>query len=212
MRGKGRGMSKERRFLTPHPSSLIPLLCLAVAGCRIGDRPSVPPEKGAGPAVRFTDVTAAAGISFRHVNGAEGKKYMPETMGSGCAFIDYDNDGWQDLLFVNGEPWSEVQAFRRSGRRPKSRNPPPTMALYRNDGTGRFHEVTAAVGLDVPMYGMGVAIGDWDNDGFDDLAITALGGVYLFHNLSGRRFELSETALVTPRQGGMGVTPRARDR
>src|SRR6266571_5707859 len=103
-------MSKDRRSLIPHPSSLIPLLCLAVAGCRIGDRPSVPPEKGAGPAVRFTDVTAAAGIRFHHVNGAEGNKYMPETMGSGCAFIDYDNDGWQDLLLINGEPWSGVQA------------------------------------------------------------------------------------------------------
>ena len=203
-------MSKDRRSLIPFPSSLIPLLCLAAAGCRIGDRPLVTPEKGTGPAVQFTDVTAAAGIHFQHVNGAEGKKYMPETMGSGCAFIDYDNDGWQDILLINGEPWSGVQAFRRSGvqdrqraststststnlnaRRPERLNARlPTMVLYRNDGTGRFHDVTTAVGLDVPLYGMGVAVGDWDNDGFDDLAVTALGGVYLFHNQDGRRFAL----------------------
>src|SRR5438132_8219189 len=187
-------MSKDRRSLIPHPSSLIPLLCLAAAGCRIGDRPSVPPEKGAGPAVRFTDVTAAAGIRFHHVNGAEGNKYMPETMGSGCAFIDYDNDGWQDILLINGEPW---EGMRDEGRgtstaapHPSSLIPHPSMALYRNDGTGRFHDVTAAVGLDLPLYGMGVAVGDWDNDGFDDFAVTALGGVYLFHNEGGQRFAL----------------------
>jgi len=86
-------MSKGSRLLIPHSPFLIAVLCFFLAGCRIGDRPSGPPEKGAGPAVRFTDVTAAAGIRFHHVNGAEGNKYMPETMGSGCAFIDYDNDG-----------------------------------------------------------------------------------------------------------------------
>src|SRR5713226_8122229 len=114
-------MSKVRRSLIPHPFSLIPLLCLAAAGCQIGDRPAATPEKGTGPAVHFTDVTAAAGIHFQHVNGAEGKKYMPETMGSGCAFLDYDNDGWQDILLINGEPWSGVQAFRRSGVRDRQR-------------------------------------------------------------------------------------------
>jgi hypothetical protein len=142
----------------------------------------------------LTDVTNLAGIHFHHVNGAEGKKYMPETMGSGCAFVDYDNDGWQDLLLINGEPWSSVSAFRRAGKRANAASrlnaSLPTMALYHNDGAGRFQDVTRSVGLDVPMYGMGAAVGDWDNDGFDDLAITALGGVYLFHNQGGRRFRL----------------------
>jgi Ca2+-binding RTX toxin-like protein len=203
---------------------LLSLLCLA-SGCHGGVGSSSSSEAAPRSGIRFTDVTAAAGISFQHVNGAEGKKYMPETMGSGCAFIDYNNDGWQELLFVNGEPWSDVQARGsravaarpgthavgdggtraagpgagprgRSGRRPHTRSPAPTMALYRNDGTGRFHEVTVAVGLDVPMYGMGAAVGDWDNDGFDDLAITALGGVYLFHNEEGRRFRLVSSALL----------------
>src|SRR5207244_2571586 len=137
-----------------------------IAGCRSGP---APPSAGGGGGrtgrvMSFTDVTAAAGIDFRHENGAVGQKLMPETMGSGCAFLDYDHDGWQDLLLVNGERWGGVQAFRRSGRVPG-----PTMLLYRNDGTGQFHDVTAAVGLDIPMYGMGVAVGDWDNDGFDDL-------------------------------------------
>src|SRR5947209_8701619 len=179
-------------------SSLVTLLFLVV-GCRVGDATSAPSGATRGQRIHFTDVTAAAGINFRHSNGAEGRKYMPETMGSGCAFLDYDNDGWQDILLINGEPWGGVRRsvfgvrshlFRH--RTPNAEHPTPTMALYRNDGAGRFHDVTAAVGLDVPMYGMGVAVGDWDNDGFDDLAVTALGGVYLFHNEEGRRFGLME--------------------
>jgi hypothetical protein len=191
----------------------IVVLSLSIGGCR---RPGVSPGASGGeepsspkgmpnPALRFTDVTAAAGIAFRHENGAEGRKYMPETMGSGCAFLDFDNDGWEDILLINGQPWSGVQVYgrrvpaqrvdvqERHPRRPNTRTPEhpntPTMALYRNDGTGHFQDVTAAVGLDVPLYGMGVAVGDWDNDGFDDLAVTALGGVRLFHNRLGRRFE-----------------------
>src|SRR5947209_17065268 len=141
-------------------SSLVTLLFLVV-GCRVGDATSAPSGATRGQGIHFTDVTAAAGINFRHSNGAEGRKYMPETMGSGCAFLDYDNDGWQDILLINGEPWSGVQVFRSSGvqtastRHLKTRTPehlntrPATMALYRNDGTGRFHDVTASVGLDV---------------------------------------------------------------
>jgi enediyne biosynthesis protein E4 len=172
---------------------IVSFLFLA-AGCRQGRDPVRSTGAVSDPGIRFTDVTAQSGIHFRHTNGAAGRKYMPETMGSGCAFLDYDNDGWQDLLFVNGEPWPEVRAYRSSarepaGRRARSRHDPPTMALYRNDGAGRFYDVTAAAGLNLPLYGMGAAVGDWDNDGFDDLAITALGGVFLFHNEDGRRFD-----------------------
>src|SRR6266849_2670964 len=99
--------------LIPHSSFLIPCLCLLIAGCRVGRGPDSASEAGKSPAVRFTDVTTAVGINFRHVNGAEGKKYMPETMGSGCAFLDYDNDGWQDILLINGEPW---EGMRDEGR------------------------------------------------------------------------------------------------
>jgi len=125
------------------------------------------------PTVKFTDVTAAAGIKFVHNNGAYGDKLLPETMGGGVAFFDYDYDGHQDLLFVNSTYWP--------GHVPPGKQP-PTMALYRNDGRGHFTDATAGSGLDVSLYGMGVAVGDYDNDGLPDVFITALGGDRLFHN------------------------------
>jgi hypothetical protein len=150
----------------------------------------VPPEVGPArtreavpvPAVRFTDVTEAAGLRFRHVNGAAGQKLLPETMGSGVAVLDFDGDGRPDLLFVNSRPWP--------GR--ESAGTPPTQALYRNQGDGTFADVTAACGLAVSLYGMGAAVGDYDNDGWPDLVLTAIGGNRLFRNEPGgphvRRF------------------------
>jgi len=119
--------------------------------------------------VRFTDVTRAAGINFVHNSGREGKKYLPETLGSGAAFFDYDNDGWPDILLVNSKDW-----------RPRGRV--SLAALYHNNHNGTFSNVTSGSGLDVEMYGLGVAIGDFDNDGQDDVYITALEGDRLFHN------------------------------
>ena len=127
------------------------------------------------PAAAFTDVTKAAGISFIHNNGATGSKWLPETMGGGVAFLDFDGDGTPDLLFVNGTGWD-----RNSGQ--------TTAALYRNDGSGRFADVTAGSGLDVPLHGMGVAVGDYDNDGWVDVLITGVGGSRLFRNLGGGKF------------------------
>ncbi len=120
--------------------------------------------------VRFTDVTAAAGIDFRHFNGAYGGKLLPETMGSGCAFLDYDADGWQDILLINGMAW------------PGRRGPRSTLRLYRNNRNGTFTDVTRSAGLDLEMYGMGVAVGDYDNDGFPDLFVTCVGQSRLFRN------------------------------
>ncbi len=120
--------------------------------------------------VHFEDVTRAAGIHFVHYNGAFGKKWLPETMGPGVAFIDYDNDGWQDILIVNGMDW------------PGHVRKHSTMALYHNNHDGTFTDVTKKAGLDVEMYGLGVAVGDYDNDGFDDIFITTIGQSHLFHN------------------------------
>jgi hypothetical protein len=119
--------------------------------------------------VTFTDITKAAGITFVHNSGRAGKKFLPETLGSGGAFIDVDGDGWPDILLVNSKDWT-----------PRGRK--STAALYRNNRNGTFTDITAGSGLDVELYGMGVAVGDYDNDGRDDLYITALDGDRLFHN------------------------------
>ena len=118
----------------------------------------------------FTDVTASAGLNFKHNNGAYGGKFLPETLGSGCAFLDYDADGWQDILLVNSVDWPG-HARQRS-----------PLKLYRNNRNGTFTDVTRAAGLDIEMYGMGVAVGDYNNDGFPDILITCVGQNRLFKN------------------------------
>ncbi|MBW8867541.1 MAG: CRTAC1 family protein [Acidobacteria bacterium] len=127
-------------------------------------------------AVTFTDVTARAGITFVHNNGAFGKKYLPETLGSGCLFLDIDNDGAEDILLVNSTNW------------PGHAGPKSRLALYRNTGDGTFVDVTAGSGLDVELYGLGGAAADYDNDGRVDVYITALGGNRLFHNAGNGKF------------------------
>lgn len=140
------------------------LAAAAYSGATLGNSP-----------VRFTDVTVSAGIKFTHNSGRAGQKYLPETMGSGCAFFDADGDGWLDILLVNGKDWA-----------PRGRRSLP--GLYRNHRDGTFRNITAGSGLDAEMYGMGVAIGDYDNDGREDVYITALEGDRLFHNEGGGRF------------------------
>lgn len=129
------------------------------------------------PAPRFTDVTAQAGINFKHNAGKAGKKWLPETMGSGCAFADLDGDGWLDIILINSRDWTP---------RPNRRS---TSAVYRNNGNGTFTDMTKGSGLDVELYALGVAVGDYDNDGRDDLYITALEGDRLLRNLGGFKFE-----------------------
>jgi enediyne biosynthesis protein E4 len=134
------------------------------------------------PEIPFTDVTDDAGIRFVHENGAYGQKFLPETMGGGNAFFDFDSDGDQDLLLVNSRRWS----WDSRG----AAEPPATMALYRNkgNGTGQFEDVTAGSGLDVSLYGMGAAVGDYDNDGRVDVFLSAVGSNRLFHNEGDGKF------------------------
>ena len=138
----------------------------------------------------FTDVTTAVGIQFQHNSGAFGGKFLPETLGSGCAFLDYDNDGWQDVLLVNGMDWP-------GHKRQKS-----TLRLYRNNGNGTFTDVTRAAGLDIEMYGMGVAIGDYNNDGFPDIFISCVGQSHLFRNNGDGKFtDVTRAAGFLNREG-----------
>ncbi len=134
---------------------------------RAADAPSAP--------VRFTDITTAAGIHFTHNAGRTGKKWLPETMGSGVAFFDADGDGKPDILLINGSDW--IAKGRHT-----------TAALYHNNGNGTFTDATHGSGLDIEVHGMGVTIGDYDNDGRDDVYITAVGGDHLFHNEGGGKF------------------------
>ena len=132
------------------------------------------------PVAKFTDVTSAAGVTFRHQNGAYGEKLLPETMGGGVAFLDYDGDGFQDLLLINSAYWPGYTPAGAAAATP---------ALYHNDGHGHFTDVTTGSGLDVSLYGMGVAVGDFDNDGRPDIFISGVGGNHLFHNEGGGKFK-----------------------
>ncbi|MDA0833392.1 MAG: CRTAC1 family protein [Planctomycetota bacterium] len=140
------------------------------------------------PSIPFTDITTASGITFRHENGAYGDKLLPETMGGGCALFDIDNDGDSDLLLVNSMRWPW-------DTRPAAETP-PTMALYLNDGTGNFADVTEEWGLNITFYGMGTAIGDYDNDGKTDLFISALGANRLYHNTGSKFIDVTAEAGV----------------
>jgi hypothetical protein len=161
------------------------LLALAVmtglAGCKAKPVEIAKPAPAAEAAipVTFTDVTHAAGIAFTHENGARGRKYLPETMGSGVVFFDYDNDGFPDLFFVNSDAWPGDK--RRGG--------PARQALYRNRGDGTFEDVTAASGLGIEAYGIGAAAADYDNDGHVDLYLNALGADHLWRNRGDGTFE-----------------------
>jgi enediyne biosynthesis protein E4 len=137
---------------------------------------STPPVARPSGPIQFTDVTAQAGIRFKYNSGAFGKKYLPETMGPGVCVLDYDNDGWEDVLFINSMDWPG----HKSGK--------SFPALYHNNRDGTFTDVTREAGLAVEMYGLGCTVGDYDNDGNEDIYITAVGSNHLFHNLGNGKF------------------------
>jgi enediyne biosynthesis protein E4 len=139
---------------------------------------------------QFADVTAQAGLHFLHNSGAYGGKLLPETLGSGCAFLDYDADGWPDILLINSMDW------------PGHKRQRSTLKLYRNNRNGTFTDVTKAAGLDVELYGMGVAIADYDNDGFPDIFISCVGQSRLFHNTGKGTFtDVTKAAGLLNKQG-----------
>lgn len=168
----------------------------ALALAALGLTAAAPAPKAAAPApspgIRLTDVTAASGVRFTHNSGRSGKKYLPETMGSGVALFDADGDGWLDILLINGRDW-----------RPGKRKSLP--ALYRNNHNGTFTDVTRGSGLDVETYGMGVAVADYDNDGREDVYITSLDGDRLFHNEGGGKFR-DVTAAAGIRNANFGTS------
>ena len=187
-----------RRYQIISCSLLVSLLL--ISGCKQSTTPVTAPTaevanqgplpspsrtlpRPSGP-IEFTDVTAQAGIHFKHNSGAFGKKYLPETLGNGCAFLDFDNDGWQDILIVNSTAW------------PERKKPRSFLALYHNNQDGTFTDVTRQAGLAVEMYGIGVAAADYDNDGNQDIYITCVGPNHLFRNLGNGKF-----ADVTARAG-----------
>jgi hypothetical protein len=173
-------MRRSSRFSRPFAGAVLAcLLTQTVGGAR-----AIQTTGPASAALVFTDVTAAAGIRFKHNNGAFGKKYLPETLGSGCAFLDFDNDGWQDILLVNSKSFTGRPGL------------PSYPALYRNNQNGTFTDVTKQAGLAVEMYGFGVAAADYDNDGRVDIYITTLGPNRLFRNVGGRFVDVSDRAGV----------------
>jgi len=137
------------------------------------------------PEIIFTDITRDAGIDFVHTNGAYGDRLLPETMGGGGGFIDYDNDGDLDIILINASYWPD-----------KPQNDIPTSRLYNNDGSGHFSDVSTSAGLAINSYGMGLAVGDYDNDGWDDIYITTLNRNHLLHNEHGKFVDVSEAAGV----------------
>ncbi len=148
---------------------LVPLFT-ALAGCVRSPQPAadiVGPRPGL-----FQNVTDRAGITFRHSNGDSGRYLYPETFGGGCAFLDYDADGWQDVLLLSCGKINASAASR-----------PINLALYHNNGNGTFTDVTRGSGLDRPLgYAQAVAVADYDNDGYPDVFVAGYGGCHLFHN------------------------------
>jgi len=139
---------------------------------------------------QLVDATSRSGIQFQHNSGAYGGKLLPETLGSGCAFLDYDRDRWQDILLINGMDW------------PGHKRQRTTLRLYRNNRNGTFTDVTKSAGLDVEIYGMGVAVGDYNNDGFPDILVTCVGQNRLFRNTGkGTFLDVTRSSGLAGRQG-----------
>jgi len=166
------------------------LLALAVHGATFS---AAPWQRASIPDVSptFRDISIAAGLDFTHTSGASDQKFLPEILGSGGQFLDFDADGWLDIFLVDGGSFADPAVARRARHR-----------LFRNRGNGTFADVTDASGIRHRDYGMGTCAGDYDNDGRIDLYITGVGGNALYRNIGGGRFT------EEPNAGGAGSTPQ----
>ena len=186
--------SRRRGTLRCYPAAMLVclLVCFLVTGCSKSSEPATVSVQ-AKPTLFFTDITQEAGLAdFVHNNGSRGDKWYPETVGAGGGFIDYDKDGWLDILLVEGGSWENGQGSATTSNRDQS------LRLYRNQGDGTFSDKTRAAGLaDVATYAFGVTIADYNNDGYDDFFLTTLYKNYLFKNVEGRFIEVGEAASVS---------------
>ncbi len=149
------------------------------------------------PTIKFTDIARQAGIDFVRFNGAYGDRLLPETMGGGCAFLDYNQSGRQSILLINGCAWPG---------HPDPEHRFSTVTLYRNDGNGKFTDVTKEAGLECKFQGMGVAVGDFDNDGWPDLFISGVGVNRLFHNDHGKFVDMTAASGIPPADNEWGTS------
>jgi hypothetical protein len=166
-------------------------------------KPAVSPGAGTSTPGKFTDVTSELRVHFKNESSHTSKKYLPETIGAGVALFDYDNDGWLDIYLVNGAPLNDPTP---KGTIPQKTGPQYWNRLYHQKPDGTFEDVTEKAGLQGVGYGMGVAVGDYDNDGYEDLFVTAYGGNKLYHNNGDGTFtDVTEKAGV----GGSGWSTSA---
>lgn len=180
---------------------VLPLALLTAVGLSSqGQRPEVPAKPLPG---KFVDVSSTLGVRLRYFSSHTAKHYLPETMGAGVALFDYDNDGRLDIFLVNGAPLADPTP---KGSVPQKTGPQYWNRLFHQKLDGTFEDVTEKAGLQGTGYGMGVAVGDYDNDGFEDLYVTAYGGNKLYHNNGDGTFaDVTEKAGV----GGSGWSTSA---
>jgi hypothetical protein len=157
------------------------LLCFLVAASAAAQQSpeAAQPQPEDNVPGNFVDVTSSSGIHFDYLASHTSKKYLIETMGGGVALFDYDNDGRLDIFVVNGAPLSDPTP---KGTIPQKQGPRYWNRLYHQKADGTFEDVTEKAGLAGAGYGMGVAVGDYDNDGYEDLYVTGYGGNHLYHN------------------------------
>jgi hypothetical protein len=189
--------ARQRTWLASITILLIPCALPAQKPAATGAAPAVP------AAVQFVDVTGQVGVHFKHEASPTSQKYLPETMGAGVGLFDYDNDGRLDIFFVNG---ARIEDPMKPGAEPVKSGPQYWNRLYHQKADHTFEDVTEKAGVSGTGYGMGVAVGDYDNDGYEDLFVTALGHNTLYHNNGNGTFtDVTQSAGV----GGEGWSTSA---